>query len=304
MHTHHTALPRPPSERNPEVPPALDALVARMLAKRPGDRPRSARALATELSASLQPRRLDPARTSPLSATGAWATALTRLLRPRRQIGRGGRIAAAGLALLAVAGLLFVLLGSSSSPRRLDATGATSTPATGRARTTHTTAATSASPASTSTPQSTTSTVPSTASTLTVPSAAGALTTLITEDLQTGALDQHGQDLLNHLQDILNSYEQQHASDALHKVDDLVKHLGDLADHGDIRPSALPGITTAIINLRTTILRSVSTSTNTPAPPGGSATRASESTAGQQTTPPLRRPTQASLTPPAGPPPA
>jgi serine/threonine-protein kinase len=270
MHMHHTALPRPPRERNPEVPTALDALVAHMLAKRPGDRPRSARALAAELSASPQARRLDPARTSPLSPTGAWATVPTRVLRPRRRIGRGGRIAAAGLALLAVAGLLFVLLGSSSSPRRVNATGAPSNLATGRARTTHTTAATSAtSPASTSTPQSTTSTVPPTASTLTVPSAAGALTTLITQDLQTGAIDQHGQDLLNHLQDILNSYEQQHASDALHKLDDLVKHLGDLADHGDIRPSALPAITTAVGNLRTAILRSVSTSTNTPTGPGG-----------------------------------
>ncbi len=38
------------SERRPEVSPALDALVARMLAKSPGDRPRDARALADALA--------------------------------------------------------------------------------------------------------------------------------------------------------------------------------------------------------------------------------------------------------------
>ena len=89
----------------------------------------------------------------------------------------------------------------------------------------------------------------------TVPAAAGALTTLITEDLLSGAIDQHGQDLLNHLQDILGSYEQGHTSDALHKLDDLTNHIADLSRHGDIQPQALPPITTAIDNLRAAILQ-------------------------------------------------
>jgi hypothetical protein len=88
----------------------------------------------------------------------------------------------------------------------------------------------------------------------TVPAAAAALTTLISEDLLSGAIDQHGQDLLNHLQDIFGSYEQGHTSDALHKLDDLTNHIADLSRHGDIQPQALPAITTAIDNLRAAIL--------------------------------------------------
>ena len=116
-------------------------------------------------------------------------------------------------------------------------------------------------PTASSTPRTSTAT-PTTAPThgsstsaVTVAGAAGALTTLLGQDLQSGAIDQHGQDLLNHLQDILGSSEQTHGSDALHKVDDLVKHVGDLANHGDIRPYALPAIITATGRLRATILR-------------------------------------------------
>jgi serine/threonine-protein kinase len=42
MHQHVRVEPKPARERNPAVPPALDALVMEMLAKSPGDRPQTA----------------------------------------------------------------------------------------------------------------------------------------------------------------------------------------------------------------------------------------------------------------------
>jgi eukaryotic-like serine/threonine-protein kinase len=42
MHQHVRVQPKPASERNPAVPPALNALVMDMLAKAPGDRPQTA----------------------------------------------------------------------------------------------------------------------------------------------------------------------------------------------------------------------------------------------------------------------
>ncbi len=42
MHQHVRVQPKPASERNPAVPPALNALVMEMLAKAPGDRPQTA----------------------------------------------------------------------------------------------------------------------------------------------------------------------------------------------------------------------------------------------------------------------
>ncbi|MCX7935642.1 MAG: protein kinase, partial [Planctomycetota bacterium] len=47
MHLYET--PAPPSRFNPEVPPAVDRMVARMMAKNPDDRPRDAEALLAEL---------------------------------------------------------------------------------------------------------------------------------------------------------------------------------------------------------------------------------------------------------------
>lgn len=53
LHQHATARPRSPRALNPEVPAGLDALVLRLLAKRPDDRPQTAARLAAELETSL-----------------------------------------------------------------------------------------------------------------------------------------------------------------------------------------------------------------------------------------------------------
>jgi class 3 adenylate cyclase len=53
---HAGAQPLPPSHHNAEVPAALDALVLRLLAKEPGERPGSAAAVAAELAAIARER--------------------------------------------------------------------------------------------------------------------------------------------------------------------------------------------------------------------------------------------------------
>jgi serine/threonine-protein kinase len=54
MSQHTSVAPRPPHELNPAVPPALDELVVRMLAKRRDDRPLGAAELISELRASVR----------------------------------------------------------------------------------------------------------------------------------------------------------------------------------------------------------------------------------------------------------
>lgn len=114
---HVTDTVPPPSAANADVPPGLDAIVARATAKNPDDRFASAAQMGTALEAALDPtQRMDaPAATSVLSGAGAGATApLTEASTPppppapgaARAPGGGGRRAMGVLlVLLAVAGL-------------------------------------------------------------------------------------------------------------------------------------------------------------------------------------------------------
>jgi serine/threonine protein kinase len=251
MHQHNLSSPRPPRELGPDTPPALDALVMRMLAKRPSARPQTADEVVSALGAASR----DPAV-------------------PALRWGRGAQIWTAGLALLAVAVLALVLLGSSSggSQRAARQTTAATKPQARHPNGTSSTRAASTRP-SASSPDSRPTTVPA---------AAGALASLITQDLQSGGIDQHGRDVLSRLQDILGSYEQGRAGDALHKLDDLTGYVGDLSAHGDIRAAALQGIGVAIGDLRTAIARAAPVAPSTPAgaaatpPPTGKTGKASK----------------------------
>ena len=66
LHQHVHVQPKAPSERNPAVPPALDALVLEMLAKAPNDRPQTAAEVRDRLAASETGARTGP--TAPLTA--------------------------------------------------------------------------------------------------------------------------------------------------------------------------------------------------------------------------------------------
>jgi serine/threonine protein kinase len=69
--------PEPTRHRNPDVPPALDAICLRCLAKRPADRYASAGALADELDQFLAGE--PPVVPPPVSRPGRWARFLRRL---------------------------------------------------------------------------------------------------------------------------------------------------------------------------------------------------------------------------------
>ncbi|MBA2344586.1 MAG: protein kinase, partial [Rubrobacter sp.] len=101
---HVTEPPRPPGEVNPKIPKALDALVMRLLAKRPGDRYGSAEDLASDL------RRIAE---GPVQASAAGEAATQRLAAPAAFPGspggpRRGRFRLWALLALLVA--LFALL--------------------------------------------------------------------------------------------------------------------------------------------------------------------------------------------------
>jgi serine/threonine-protein kinase len=79
LHQQVNAAPRPPSQANPRVRPALDALVLQMLAKEPADRPQSAAEVGDRLRGDLGPPAA--AAMAPTSATERLeATSATHLL--------------------------------------------------------------------------------------------------------------------------------------------------------------------------------------------------------------------------------
>jgi serine/threonine protein kinase len=96
LHALANHQPRPPHELNNEVPAALSALVMRLLAKRPGDRPRSALEVAAALAALEKPMAAVP----PLPETVAVPS--TQTLALPRPAARRWPLLAVPAALLAV----------------------------------------------------------------------------------------------------------------------------------------------------------------------------------------------------------
>jgi predicted Ser/Thr protein kinase len=275
MHQHNARQPTAARDLNPEVPIALNALSKTMLAKRPRDRPQHARELPGLLAAAIDASTTPATAHALPAAIAAGGTAPTRVLpRPRRFARREAIAVAAGVALILLVVLLAVLPGSGSPDRRagrpsVTAQHTTSTRTSGT-RTSSSGTALRPTASTTPTPASTTPAAPAT-----VPTAAAELTRLATQDLQSGTIDQPAsQTILNHLQDILNSYSMGHTADAVHEIGDLTQQITQLSQHGDIHPSALPAINTAISSLSSALARAAPITTAsgpTPGQPGAAA---------------------------------
>ncbi len=183
LHQHVHVQPKAPSERNPAVPPALDALVLEMLAKAPNDRPQTAAEVRDRLAAFETGARTGPtapltAATEVLAAAAADAAAVpqiatvqqtptvppdrvaaTQTLPPSRPQSRGPWVFLAVIALLLLgAAVAYAVVGGSSS----HSSSTPSRPTTPTSRSSR--SATGSTSRSSSTPSSSTSSTPSSTS--------------------------------------------------------------------------------------------------------------------------------------------
>jgi eukaryotic-like serine/threonine-protein kinase len=192
LHQHVRVAPKPPRALNPNVPPALDALVLEMLAKSPEDRPQTAAEVrdrlaaldtATEATVPLPPALPPPMRTLPLPPPPApEPVPPTRAVAPTgRKRGPGGWVVFTVIALLLLGAAVAyaVTRGDSgkSSSSSSHSTPPTTHVSTTPPPTTNTSASTSAS-TSTSTSTPTTSSTPTSTSTSTTSSTTTPTTTL------------------------------------------------------------------------------------------------------------------------------
>ncbi len=257
LNQHANVAPRPLRDQNPHVPPSLEALIMQMLSKSPGDRPQSAEEVGRRLSGG-----------SAVPGEAAAVTAPTRLLAATdttRPIGssarnhRRRRLVAALLAGLLVLLAVILLTSGGSSPRRA----AVHHPRTSASPKKHVNTSTSP----TTSPDVTTSIKPKAPQT--VPQAAGALTTLATQDAQAGTIDQQAaQQITNGIPPILNSFEMGNTQDAQHQLMNLSQQVTMLEQQGHITSKAAPGLNTALSNLGRAIARAPVRTTQPGAHPG------------------------------------
>jgi eukaryotic-like serine/threonine-protein kinase len=205
LHQQVRVQPKPPRERNPDVPPALNALVLEMLAKNPDDRPQTASEVHDRLAAFLSGTQTEPTRAMPAAAPAVEAiaaaatvpqaatvrqpatapreaappprgtaatTALPPPARPSPRRGLYGLLAVIALLLLGGAVAYALAGGGSSHSTSTPSHSAATTTVTQTSGQTPTTSSTPSTSASTSTPTTTTTktvTATSTPSTTTPP---------------------------------------------------------------------------------------------------------------------------------------
>jgi serine/threonine-protein kinase len=230
-HQHLTAVPPSVRARRPEVPPQLDALLAALLAKDPADRPADAATVRDWLAAEAA---LSPGRTPPAFATVPLAPPPYRL--PRR----GGRrwwvlpaLAAGGVA-LAVLAVMAASVGSqpaaqppaaSTRPQPAAARSHTARPSPARTRTATAPPATPAREIS-----------------------AARLALVLAENAGT-IQPSAATDLQSQLNDISTSIAEGNLQDAGQKTADLLNHLADLNQGGQITPVGLASIQQPLLRL-------------------------------------------------------
>jgi serine/threonine-protein kinase len=266
LNQHANIAPRSLRAGNSRVSPELNAVVMQMLSKSPEDRPQTA----AEVRDRLTRPAASPRATSAVTATTA-RLRQTSATRPLPRAARGDRrrvILACALAVLVLVIALVALASGGSSPHpttnaRRDTKASTPTaPKTRLLATPATTTAAASTKPATSPPTTASS---QTAQPHTVSAAAGALTALATQDVQSGTIDQQAaQQITNALSDILNSYAIGHTTGAQHKLADLTQHVAMLEQQGHITSPAAPALNTAIENLRTALASAPPPTTQTP----------------------------------------
>jgi len=109
--------PAPPNELDPELPAELSALIMRLLAKKPEDRPASAKEVVEELRIIADAHGEDRARTRPPATkkTRPSAAAATQIL-PRAKKKRRWLLPVGAGALLVVGAVLWIVLGRRQAP--------------------------------------------------------------------------------------------------------------------------------------------------------------------------------------------
>jgi serine/threonine-protein kinase len=264
LNQHANIAPPPLRAASGRVSPELNALVMEMLAKSPDDRPQSAAQVRDRLTSPSASQSAIPAVTA-ATARVDQTTATRSLPRVAARPDRRRLILAGALAVLVLVIAVVALASGGGSPHN-----ATTPKARSPATTPATTATASTKPA-TSTP----TTAPSQrAQPRTVSGAAGALTALATQDVQSGTIDQQAaQQITNTLSDILNSYEMGHTTDAQHKLADLSQQVVMLEQQGHITSAAAPALNRAVANLSAALASAPPPTTHTPGgqPPAQSA---------------------------------
>ncbi len=271
LHQQVNAEPQSLHGAERDVPFALDAVVMEMLAKSPDARPQSTRQLRDRLAQTCPEVLARPSgNTAPMVRRRATArvprpaaAALATREPPRRLVANRGRLAViAALVCLALAVLAGALLGSGSAPSTLTSGHHSTAKQPSRARPHGTVAAPAADTPAPDTSTSTAAsepaaTTPSAPATPTVAASAGALTTLLTGDVEAGSIEQHAaQQIANELANILNSFEMGHTMNLPHELANLTQQVEMLEGHGQVSPAAAAPLHAALANLDTALAKS------------------------------------------------
>jgi hypothetical protein len=261
----------PPSHRNPQVGPELDAVVLTALAKQPSRRYQSAAAMGQALAGSGGgsggPVPLDSAPGGlpldsapgglPLDSapggvgarTAGSASAATTVIAARAVRGRGRRPLWAGWLLAGVALVAAVMMwslrgGRTTQPQAGLGATASSAPATTTTTTTPPTTTLTSAPASS------------------VSGALANLTEVIATGQREGMIDGDGEDLVQQAEEIAHAAQEGHRGEVRRKLRDLERQADELIHNGQISPPAAGAVRDALAQFETTVRRSTDAEQN------------------------------------------